>query len=230
MKKIGLIGGTGPESTLLYYKEINRLVSDKTDGKHFPEFMIDSVDLFHTVEMIDQERYADVTQYLAASAQRLAASGMDYVAFTAVTCHVVFPEVAALCPVPMVSIPEATAEYAQQKGYKRVGVLGTIYTMSKDYLSKPIESHGIEVVFPSDADKERVSRLIYGELEYGIIKPQTVAELAEVVRRMKEERGIDAVVLGCTELPLALNDEVCPVPCLDTVKIHIDKLVKLITG
>ena len=112
MKKIGLVGGTGPESTLVYYREINRLVREKTGGTQFPELMIDSVDLYKILPMCKAENYDSLTDYLAASVKRLAAGGADYVAFTAVTSHLVFPQVSALCPVPMVSIPEATAEYA----------------------------------------------------------------------------------------------------------------------
>lgn len=228
MKKLGLVGGTGPESTIVYYKEINRLVSEKTGGAQFPELMVDSVNLFKMLPMCEAGAYDEVTDYLGASVKRLADGGVDYVAFTAVTCHVVFPQTAALCPVPMISIPEATADYAEAMGYRKVGLLGTIFTMDMDYMSRPMTERGIEVVVPSGEEKRIVSDRIYSELEFGIIKPETVAELVAVIERMKAEDGIEAVILGCTELPLALNDSNSPVPCLDTVKIHIDRLVKLI--
>lgn len=229
MKKLGLVGGTGPESTLVYYKEINRLVREKTGGTQFPELTIDSVDLYRILPMCKAEQYDALTDYLGASVRRLADCGAELVAFTAVTSHMVFPQVSALCPVPMISIPEATAEYAAARGYKKVGLLGTIFTMTKDYMSRPLTAHGIEVVAPSEEEKRLVSERIYSELELGIVKPETVAELVTVISRMKEQEGIEAVILGCTELLLALNDSVSPVPCLDTVKIHINKLVGLIT-
>jgi len=228
MKRIGLVGGAGPESTLVYYKEINRLVGEKLGGTRFPEFTVDSVNLFSILGLCGQGRFDELADYLADSAKRLAGCGVDVVAFTSVTCHVVYPLVSAVCPVPMISIPETAAEYASAMGYKKVGLLGTIFTMDRDYLSRPIAERGIEVVVPTGKDKERVNHLITTELEYGVVKPETVAELTAVIERMKAQSGIEAVILGCTELPLALNDGVSPVPCIDIMKIHIDKLVKII--
>lgn len=228
MKKIGLVGGTGPESTVVYYKEINRMVSEKTGHSDFPELIVDSLNLYKIYPMLESEDYEGITEYLGSSVKRLTDCGVDYVAFTAVTCHIVFPQVSALCPVPMISIPEATAEYAEAMGYKKVGLLGTIFTMDKDYLSRPMIERGIEVFVPSQEEKENISNRIYNEFEFNIVKPEAVAELVSTIQRMKDENGIEAVILGCTELPLVLNDSISPVPCLDTVKIHIDKLVKLI--
>lgn len=228
MKKIGLVGGTGPESTVVYYQEINRIVGEKTNHAMFPELTVDSVNLYKIFPMLEAEDYDGITEYLGASVKRLANCGVDYVAFTAVTSHIVFPQVSALCPVPMISIPEATAEYAEAMGYKKVGLLGTVFTMDKDYLSRPMVERGIEVFTPSPEEKQKISDRIYHEFEFNIVKPEAVAEMIDVISRMKEEHGIEAVILGCTELPLILNDDISPVPCLDTVKIHIDKLVKLI--
>ncbi len=228
MKKLGLVGGTGPLSTIEYYKEITRIVSEKTNGEQFPELTVDSVELYTLVRMLEEKKYDEACEYLGTSVKRLANCGADYVAFTAVTCHILFPQVAALCPVPMISIPETTAEYIAGMGYKKVGLLGTIFTMENDYLSGPITMRGIEVIVPSKEERQLVSNRIYSELERNIIKPETVAELVTVIERMKAEDGIEAIILGCTELPLVLNDSISPVPCIDTVKIHIDKLVRLI--
>lgn len=228
MKKLGLVGGTGPLSTIEYYKEINRLVNEKTNGEQFPELTVDSVDLYALLRMVEAEKYDEACEYLGTSVKRLAGCGADYVAFTAITCHILFPQVAAICPVPMISIPETTAEYIKEKGYQKVGLLGTIFTMEHDYLSGPITMRGIEVVVPPEKERLLISNYIYSELELGIIKPETVAELVAVIERMKAEDGIEAIILGCTELPLVLNDSISPVPCIDTVKIHIDKLVRLI--
>ena len=229
MKKLGLVGGTGPESTILYYKELNRLVNEKTNGALFPELTVESVDLYRAYRMIESGDLDALTCYFGTAVQHLADCGADYIAFTAVTSHIVFPQVAAISPVPMISIPEATAEYARAMGYRRVGLLGTIFTMSGDYMSRPLTEQGIEVVVPSEAGKHFISDRIYSELEHNIIRPETVAGMVAEIERMKAECGIEAVILGCTELPLALNDSISPVPCLDTVKIHIDKLVKQIT-
>lgn len=228
MKKIGLVGGTGPESTLVYYKEINRLVSEKTNHSSFPELTFDSVNLYKIYPMLGNEDYDGIADYLGNSVKRLANCDVDYIAFTAVTSHIVFPQVAKISPKPMISIPETTAEYAESMGYKKVGLLGTIFTMEKDYLTRPMLEHGIEVFVPSEKEKRIINDRIYNEFEFNIVKPEAVKELITAIEHMKEKHGIEAVILGCTELPLILNDSISPVPCLDTVKIHIDKLVELI--
>ena len=185
MKKIGLVGGTGPESTLIYYKELNRRINERSGGTDFPEIIIESM-------------------------------------------HIIYDMVAQKVHTPFISIPETAAEYTASKGYHRVGLLGTIFTMEKDYLSKAFIKRGIEVVVPDPATRVLVNERISKELEYGIVKEATVEELKHVILSMKNEHGIEAVILGCTELPLALNDENSPVPCIDIMEIHIDRLVELI--
>lgn len=128
----------------------------------------------------------------------------------------------------MISIPEAAAEYAVSKGYHRVGLLGTIFTMEKDYLSKAFLQRGIEVIVPDADIRVLVNERISKELEYGIIKESTIEELKQVILNMKNEQGIEAVILGCTELPLAINEEISPVPCIDIMEVHIQKLVEMI--
>lgn len=228
MKRIGLVGGTGPESTLEYYKEITRIIGEKTNHQAFPELTVDSVDLYKLYPWLQAGDYDKVASYLQESVKRLYACDVDYIAFTAVTCHIVYDEVAASVPVPMVSIPQTTADYIKDRGFRKVGLLGTYFTMDNDYLSRPIAEAGVKVVLPTEEEKRRISDCIYNELEFNIVKPETLAYLEGVIARLKEEEGIEAIVLGCTELPLVLNDSVSPVPCINTVKVHIEKLVQLI--
>lgn len=228
MKKLGLIGGTGPESTLIYYKEINRRYNEKSGGKSFPELAIESVNLFTALDLVKNEKYDELSEYLGERLKNLEKNGAEIVALTAATMHVVFEKLKPFVNVSFISIPEAASEYALKKGYKKVGLLGTIFTMEKDYLSKAFVEKGIEVVVPSKTDREMVNNHIANELEYGVVKPESVAELIAVINKMKNENQIEAVILGCTELPLALNKNNCPVEPLDIMDIHIDKLVELI--
>ena len=115
----------------------------------------------------------------------------------------------------------------QNRGYKKVGLIGTIFTMEQDYMKKDLVQAGIDVVVPEKADRELVAKRIYEELEQGIVKESTLKELNEVIGRMKEMTGIESIILGCTELPLILNDENCILPVLDAVEIHIKKLISL---
>lgn len=228
MKKIGIIGGTGPESTVLYYKQLNTIISEKTNGKSFPKLSIDSLDLFEVLSFIKEEKYDKLISCLNESVKRLIACDVDYIAFSAVTCHIVYDQVAALSPLPIISIPITTAKYLKDNGYKKVGLLGTIFTMNNDYMSLPISKEGIEIVTPNQKEKDIINNIIYSELEYGVIKPESVETLVNIVQRMKLDDGIEAIILGCTELPLVLNDDISPVKCIDTVNIHICKLAEMI--
>lgn len=120
------------------------------------------------------------------------------------------------------------SEAVVNRGYKKVGLIGTIFTMEKDYFKKPFKDKGIEVITPSLDKMNLVNEKINNELEQGIIKESTRKELIQVVDQMKEKNGIEAIILGCTELPLILNKDNCPVDCLDIMEIHINKLVELI--
>lgn len=229
MKKLGLVGGTGPESTLLYYSELNKRINELTEGKEFPEITIESLNLNKALRMVGKEQYEDLDTYVTSAVRHLEASGADIVALTAATMHVIFEQVRAKVSVPIISIPEATAEAAVARGYKKIGLLGTIFTMEKDYLKNAFVEKGIEVVIPSPEDRNLVHTRIVTELEYAIVKESTRAELIAIIEKMRIEAGIEAVILGCTELPLVLNQGNCSVACLDIVDLHIQKLVKLIT-
>ena len=112
---------------------------------------------------------------------------------------------------PFISIPEAVCESVTQHNYKKVGLLGTVFTMEKDFCKNPFLAEGIDVVVPSEEDMVLVNERISKELEYGIIKDSTREELADIVTKMRDRNGIEAVILGCTELPLILNSNNCPV-------------------
>jgi len=227
MKKLGLIGGTGPESTLVYYRELNRRINEKYPEQGFPELVIESVNLNKALGLGGESRFAELTDYLGTALSHLEDSGADIVCLTAATMHVVAEELAAKATKPFISIPEAAAEYAVQKGYRKVGLLGTIFTMERDYLSKAFVNAGVSVVVPQPEERKTVHNRIANEFEYGMVKPEALQELVSVIQRMKDEEGIEAVILGCTELPLALNDGNSPVPCIDIMEIHIRKLVEL---
>ena len=227
MKKLGLIGGTGPESTLVYYKELNTRLNKTAGGKAFPEIAIESLDLYKALNLVSSEKYDELADYILQRIKNLEKGGAEIIALTAATMHVVFDKLKTQVNKPFISIPDAAAEYALSKGYKKVGLLGTIFTMEKDYLSKAFTQTGIEVFVPSKEDRQLVHNRIANELEYGIVKEESRAELISVIKKMQQEDGIEAIILGCTELPLALNKDNCPVDCLDIMEIHIQKLVEL---
>lgn len=229
MKKIGLIGGTGPESTLVYYKEINTICNKKCGGAAFPEMSLESLNLFKALELVQNNKLDELAGYIAGKIDNLVCGGAEIVALTAATMHVVYDKLRPKVSVPFISIPETVAEEAAARGYKKIGLLGTIFTMEQDYLKKPVEMRGVQVAVPSTEDRKTVNSIIGGELEFGVVKPESVENLVGIISRMKTEAGIEAVILGCTELPLALNEKNCPVPPLDIMQLHIEKLCNLIS-
>lgn len=225
MKKLGLVGGLGPESTILYYHDLVYGVQKKTGKELFPNLSIESVNVFEALEFCKKEDYDGLTVYLMDAINNLIKSGADFIALSANTPHIVFDRLQELATVPLVSIIEATCEEAKKQNLKKLGLLGTIFTMTGDFYKKPFINAGIEIITPTAEEMDFVNYKIANELECGIVKEETLKDFQKIITRMKNEQGIEAIILGCTEIPLLLNDNVSPVPCLDTMKIHIDTLI-----
>lgn len=227
MKKIGLVGGTGPESTLMYYKELNSGIDLQTNGAHMPEIAIESVDFRKAWRMVTEGDYGQLSEYLASKIINLNNSGAQIITLTAATMHIVFDSLEKMTGIKLVSIPEVVAKEAVKRGYKKVGLIGTVFTMEQDYMKKDLRDEGVEVYIPDEKDRELIGKYILEELEVGIVNESTRGTFNEIIEKMKKVYGIEAVILGCTELPLLLNDGNCVVPCLDSVEIHIKKLIEL---
>ena len=227
MKKIGLVGGTGPESTLMYYKELNTRIDRMTNGAEMPDIAVESVNFRRAWGYVSAGEYGLLADYLAEKVNSLRAGGAEVISLTAGTMHIVLEDLLRKTQVPLVSIPRAVCREAQARGYRKIGLLGTIFTMEQDYMKTDFREAGIEVVIPGKADRELVAKRILEELENGIVKESTLKEFQEIIRGMRDRDGIEAVVLGCTELPMILNPDNCPVPCLDSVEIHINELIRL---
>ncbi len=227
MKKIGLVGGTGPESTIMYYKELNSKIDEATGGKNMPELAIESVNFRKAWELVSTKQHKELADYLSEKVNKLAGSGAEIIALTAATMHIVFEEIENNTKISLVSIPKAVCNEVIKKGYKKVGLLGTIFTMEQDFMKRDLRQAGIDVIVPDKADRELVAKRIYEELELGIVKESTLQEFNEIITKMQKMYKIEAIVLGCTELPLILNSENCALPCLDSVVIHIKELIEL---
>lgn len=228
MKKLGLIGGMGPESTILYYHNLVYGVQEKTKKELFPNLTIESVNVFDVLEFCKKEDYDGLTEYLIKAINNLIKSGANFVALSANTPHIVFDKLKEQVSVPLVSIIETTCKEACKQNLHKIGLLGTIFTMTGDFYKKPFINAGIEIITPTIEEMDFINRKIANELERGIVKEETLKDFQNIITRMKNEKGIESIILGCTELPLLLNDEVSPVPCLDTMKIHIDTLIDMI--
>ncbi|NMN00224.1 aspartate racemase [Bifidobacterium sp. DSM 109958] len=230
MRKLGLIGGTGPESTIIYYREITDGVRRRLGRDRFPHLSIESLDVFEVLDFCKRDDHAGLVDYLARGIADLASAGAEFAAFTGITPHVVFDEVARRSPIPIVSMLDMSLRYAADRHYGRVALLGTGPTMDGDFFQRPFRSHGIDVVTPDDEDRRYIAKAIETELEYGIVRPTTQKTLRDIAVRLAERRHAEAIVLGCTELPLAFDGIDLPVDVMDVMRIHVDALIDRIVG
>ena len=228
MKKLGLVGGMGVESTIPYYHDIVYGVQNRVGEKFFPNITIESVNAFDILGLCSEQKYDELTNYLMQAIKNLTASGADFIALSANTPHIIFDRLQNISTVPLVSIVEATCNEAIRLNIHKLGLLGTIFTMTEDFFKKPFYNSNIEIITPTAEEMEYINLKISSELEFGVIKEETLQGFQKIIKRMQQEDSIEAVILGCTELPLLLNDEVSPIPCLDTMKIHIQLLIDLI--
>lgn len=227
MKRIGLVGGTGPESTVMYYKKLNAEIDKLTGETAMPDIAVESVNFRRAWDYVSNAKYDSLTEYLADKVNCLISGRSEVISLTAVTMHIVFDELTKKTDYPLVSIPNAVREEVVSQGINRIGLLGTVFTMEQDYMKKDLISAGVQVFVPNEKERELIGERIFEELEMGIVKESTLMELVTIINRMKDDDGIEGIILGCTELTLILNSDNCPVRCFDAVDIHLKKLISL---
>ncbi len=226
MKTLGLIGGTGPESTIEYYRLLVAKYREQADG-HSPPLIITSIDLKQMIEWMTAGNLASVADGLAFEFERLHKAGADVGALTANTAHIVFDELQQRSPIPLISMVEATCEEVQARGLKTVGLFGTRFTMQAPFYPAVFSRAGLKLVVPAEEEQDYIHGIYLGELLNNIFLPETRARLLEIAIEMKLRDNIEGVILGGTELPLLLRDEEHNgMPLLDTTRIHVDKLVR----
>lgn len=225
MKTIGMIGGLGPESTHDYYQRL--IEAFRVPGSlAAPEIIIYSVNIEEVLDLAAKREWNHLIYLLVSKIKALHKAGADFAFISANTPHMVFDEVQAKSPIPLLSIVTATADKAKELGLKRVGLLGTLFTMKENFYAPPFTARDISVVVPSQADQEYIQDKLVREIEIGIFTEETRKGLLAVVERMIEQEKIDAVILGCTELPLILTNDEFGIPFLNTVVIHVESVVR----
>ena len=228
-KKIGILGGVSPESTKIYYEYITREYVRRYGDFSYPEIVIYSVNFQEFMDLSRHERWDLIADKMVVIFEKLKKAGADVGLIAANTLHIVFEEVQEKSPIPLVSIIEATAEAITLKGVKTVGLLGTLFTMSKDFYKKGLGTKGIEAFVPDEKDQQLVSRVIYEELTRGIVKPESRVEYVNIVEKLKA-RGAEGIVLGCTEIPLLIEEKDCDVRLFNTALIHAEKALGIATS
>ena len=224
MKVIGIIGGLGPESTVDYYQRL--IQAFRAPGSlAAPEIIVYSVNMEEVLELVARREWNHLIYLLVAKIRALQKAGAEVALISANTPHIVFDEVQAKSPIPLISIVTATLDKAKELGVKKVGLLGTKFTMQENFFSPLFSAQGISVVVPPLADQDYIHEKLMTEIELGIITDETRGGLLAVIERMVEQEKIEAVILGCTELPLILQKDEFGIPFLNTAAIHIESIV-----
>ena len=227
MKTIGLIGGMSWESTASYYSAINQGIKAALGGLHSAKICLYSVDFAEIEKLQHQGRWDETAAILSKAAQSVEAGGADFVLICTNTMHKVAGDVQAAVNIPLVHIADATADQLVADGIERVGLLGTKFTMEQGFYKNRItQNYGIEVLTPNAADRDIVHDVIYNELCLGQIRDDSRAEYLRIVNQLFEQ-GAQAVILGCTEIALLIQQQHTTVPLYDTTQLHADKAVKL---
>lgn len=225
-KKIGIIGGLGPESTVDYYKEIISAFNTKYKDLAYPEIIIYSANVNELLEFVNSERWKKISEWLLEKIEIVYGAGAEFAAIASNTPHIVFDEVNKKSPIPLLSIVEETCRKACNLKLKRIGLMGTRLTMEADFYKKPFRDQGIEIIIPPESERELIQERLFTEIELGLFKDSTRDELLRIVKRMIDDDKIDSLILGCTELPLILTESKYGIPFLNTTEIHCESIVK----
>jgi aspartate racemase len=223
MKTIGLIGGMSWESTVHYYRIINETVRERLGGFHSAKLVLYSVD-FHEIEILQHSgSWDEASRMLAQTARSLEAAGADFLVLCTNTMHKVADTIERAVNIPLFHIADPTAQEIKQAGIKKVGLLGTRFTMEQDfYRGRLRDQHQLDVLIPDDADRGIVHKIIYDELCMGLVRDGSRAEYRRIMRRLVDQ-GARGVILGCTEISMLVGPSDSPVPLFDTTSIHARK-------
>lgn len=223
MKTIGLLGGMSWESTIPYYRIINEVVKERLGGLHSAKLVLYSVD-FHEIERLQHSgAWDEAGQLLAKAACALQAAGANFIVLCTNTMHKVVPALENAVDIPLLHIADATAEEIKRAGMRKVGLLGTRFTMEQEFYKDRLrDKQGLEVLIPNDADRVTVHRIIYEELCQGKVLDDSRENYRRIIRFLIDH-GVQAIILGCTEISMLVGPKDCSVPLFDTTRIHAQK-------
>ena len=225
MKRIGLVGGLSPESTVHYYQILCREYNRQFRQLNFPEITIESLNLQTLVRLFEVNDWDGVAAILLDALEGLQHAGADFAAILANTPHNAYELIRGKSPLPIVTIMEATAAALVSDNRKRVGLLGTRATMEYGFFQKHFQSQGIETIVPNDSYRRELDRIIWEELSHGTIKPESRTVTQSMLNDVAS-KGAEAMVLGCTELCLLIKPKDSPRPLYDTTELHAKAILR----
>ncbi len=226
MKTIGLLGGMNWESTAHYYRIINEEVQNRLGGLHSAKIILHSVDFSEIEQYQTGGQWETCGEILGRAAENIEAAGADFILICTNTMHKVAPQIASKIQIPIIHIADAAADELEQFSIRRVGLLGTKYTMTQDFYKERLTDRGIEVLIPNDADIEAINTVIFEELCVGTINEASRKKLQGMIEKLKE-KGAEGVILGCTELGLLIRQSDASIPVFDTTVIHAKRAAQI---
>ena len=227
MKTIGLIGGMSWKSTVEYYRIINELINERLGAHHSAKMILYSLDFEEVAALQYNGEWDKAAEIIADAAKKVERAGADLILICTNTMHKIADQVQSRLQIPLIHIIDATAEAIKRMKVNKVGLLGTKFTMEEGFYKDRLKGrHGIEIVIPDPEDRERINEIIYNELCLGIIRESSRNLLKTVINKLTK-KGVEGVILGCTELPLIIEKKDSPVPIIDTTRIHAEKAVEM---
>jgi aspartate racemase len=226
VKTIGLIGGMSWESSLEYYRIINESVKTRLGGLHSAKCILFSVDFAEIEALQHQAQWQEAARVLCEVANNLRNGGADFLVLCTNTMHKVFDDIQAQAGIPILHIADATGQKIRQAGLRKIGLLGTRFTMEEDFYKHRLsQNYGLEVLIPTAPQREIVHQVIYEELVVGKIRKESKDQYIEIIHDLIRA-GVEGVILGCTEIGLLVHDGDCQVPLFDTTRIHAEAAVE----
>jgi aspartate racemase len=226
MKTVGIIGGIGPESTIEYYRGIIAVYRERQTDGSYPSIILNSINLRVLLGLITANELDQATDHLVNELQKLARAGVDFGVIAAGTPHIVFDQVRERSPLPLISIVEATCDAAARMNLKKIALFGTRFTMQGRFYKDVFSKAGITLVVPEADEQAYIHDKYMNDLVHGIVLPETRERLLRILDQMKERDGVEALILGGTELSLIIKDaEHNGLPILDTTRIHVARIV-----
>jgi len=228
-KRIGILGGMTPESTVTYYLHIVRTYQERYGTQAYPEIVIYSVSFQQMEDWMEADQWEPVGGALADGLRRLAAAGADFAVMATNTMHLLFDRLERASPLPLLSIMDATGRAIERAGLRTVGLLGTRFTMEKPFYADGLARRGIRTIVPERDEREDIHRIIMRELSHGELRDESRRRYLEIIANLVKQ-GARGVVLGCTEIPLLVRPEHTTIPVFDTAVLHAEEALAYAIG
>lgn len=230
-KTIGMIGGIAPASTVDYYQRLISRFQERTNLREYPAILINSINMTHMLELIEEGRLDELVDYLSEEIFVLEKAGAKVIFLASNTPHLVYDQLRQRVRTKMVSIVDSTIAYAKAKGYTRLGLIGTAITMESDFYQDGFETVGMEIITPMADERKYINKVYMDELVKGRFLPETKNRLLAIANRMYSEGQIEGLILGGTELPLILKtSDMEDIELMNTTKIHVERILDAALG